>query len=223
MRRIVSAIPCDFTCEGRMFLESSPDYQNGKATVRAIKQVGTIIFLSVLACLCVGCAGISSTAGNQSTSSNNSNFKISLSPTAITMSSGAQRQFAATVTSTGRELPGFTSTEIIWHASAGTISSGGLFTAPSVTSSTIVTVTATSVADEGAVAVSEVTIAPSSKIVVNLSPVAVTVSPGAKQQFSATLTSTSNTAVTWQASAGTISSSGLFTAPSSTTSQIGRA
>jgi hypothetical protein len=201
-----------------MFLESSPDYQNGKATVRAIKQIGTVIFLLVLACLCVGCAGISSTAGNQSTSSNNSNFKISLSPTAITMSSGAQRQFAATVTSTGRELPGFTSTEIIWHASAGTISSGGLFTAPSVTSSTIVTVTATSVADEGAVAVSEVTIAPSSKIVVNLSPVAVTVSPGAKQQFSATLTSTSNTAVTWQASAGTISSSGLFTAPSSTTS-----
>lgn len=152
-----------------MLLGSSPDYQDGKAAVSSIKQAGAVIFLSVLACLCVGCAGISSSAGNQSSASNNSNFKVSLSPATATISSGTQRQFAATVTSTGRELVGGTSTEIVWHASAGTISSGGLFTAPTVTSSTTVTVTATSVADEGAVAVSEVTIVPSTKIVVNLS------------------------------------------------------
>jgi hypothetical protein len=201
-----------------MFLESSPDYQNGKAALNFIKRVGTVIFLSALACLCVGCAGISSSAGNQSTASSNSNSKISLSPATLTISSGTQRQFVATVTSTGRGLAGFVNPEIIWHASAGTITSGGLFTAPTVTSSTTVTVTATSVADEGAVAISEVTIVPASKVVISISPTAVSIAPGAKQQFSATMTSTSNTAVTWQASAGTISSSGLYTAPSATTS-----
>jgi hypothetical protein len=51
-------------------------------------------------------------------------------------------------------------------------------------------------------------------------PVAVTVSPatgtvvsGGLQQFTATVTNTSNPAVTWSASAGTINASGLFTAP----------
>lgn len=51
-------------------------------------------------------------------------------------------------------------------------------------------------------------------------PVAVTVSParqmatGGSQQFAATVTGTSNTAVTWTASGGTITSTGVFTAPS---------
>jgi hypothetical protein len=193
-----------------MFLESSPDYQNGKAAVSSIKQVGAAIFLSVLACLCVGCAGISSSsAGSQTTGSNNTNFRMSLSPSAATVSSGTQQQFYANLTSTGPEMPGLKNPEIIWQASAGTISRSGLFTAPAVTSTTTVTVTATSVADEGAMAVSQVTIVPSNKVVVNLSPAAASIAP---------MTATSNTAVTWQASAGTISSTGLYTAPSSTTS-----
>ena len=53
-------------------------------------------------------------------------------------------------------------------------------------------------------------------IAVTVSPTSVTVSSGGTQQFSATVTNTSNTAVTWSATAGTISSSGLFTAPSVT-------
>ncbi len=49
--------------------------------------------------------------------------------------------------------------------------------------------------------------------------VTVTVSPaqpmatGGSQQFTATVTGTSNTAVTWTASGGTVTSAGLFTAP----------
>ena len=53
-----------------------------------------------------------------------------------------------------------------------------------------------------------------SSVKINLSPSTTTVSSGATQQFVATLTSTSNTAVSWSASAGTITNSGLFTAPS---------
>jgi len=57
-----------------------------------------------------------------------------------------------------------------------------------------------------------------SNVAINLSPTTTTISSGGKQQFSATITSTSNTAVTWQATAGTISTSGLFTAPTVTSS-----
>ena len=53
----------------------------------------------------------------------------------------------------------------------------------------------------------------------NVQPIAVSISPnpasvaaGAVQQFSASVTGTANTAVTWSATGGTISSSGLYTA-----------
>ena len=200
-----------------MFLESSPDYQHGKASARLIKQLGTAILLSTLACLCISCAGISS-AVQPSTSSSNSNSKISVSPATVTISSGAQQQFAATQTSTS--TTGIQTPSILWHASAGTISQNGLFTAPAVTSSTRVTVVATSTVDPSSAAVSEVTVTPPklNKIAMSLSPSTATLSSGGRQQFSAALTYTSNTAVTWRASAGTISSSGLFTAPSVTSS-----
>ena len=56
-------------------------------------------------------------------------------------------------------------------------------------------------------------------IVVAVTPSNVTLTSGATQQFNATLQGTANTGVKWSASAGTITSSGLFTAPkvSSTT------
>ncbi len=203
-----------------MFLESSPDYQRGNATATLVWQVGATILLATLACLSLGCAGLPTSAANSSNSSTTSNVSISLSPARITISSGAQQQFAATVTSTGRTKLGTESgnSQIIWHTTAGTVSNSGLFTAPSVTASTVVTVTATSAIDESSVAASQVTIVPSNKVAINLSPATATISSGGKQQFSATITATSNTAVTWQASAGTISTSGLFTAPSVTSS-----
>lgn len=53
----------------------------------------------------------------------------------------------------------------------------------------------------------------SSSISVSISPTSTTVASGNAQQFSATIQGTSNTAVTWSASSGTVSSAGLFTAP----------
>jgi len=47
---------------------------------------------------------------------------------------------------------------------------------------------------------------------VNISPVNPTVQPGGTQQFAATVTGTTNTAVTWSATGGTISTAGLYTA-----------
>src|SRR5229473_3764011 len=46
---------------------------------------------------------------------------------------------------------------------------------------------------------------------VAISPTSASVASGGTQQFTATVSGTSNTAVTWSASAGTISSAGLFT------------
>jgi hypothetical protein len=57
-----------------------------------------------------------------------------------------------------------------------------------------------------------------SGVTVSISPTVTTVVSGGAQQFSATVTGSTNTAVTWTASAGSISSSGLFTAPTVSTS-----
>src|SRR5262249_53390284 len=55
------------------------------------------------------------------------------------------------------------------------------------------------------------------QISVAISPTSATLTSGTTQQFTATVSGTSNTAVTWSASLGTISSNGLFTAPTVTT------
>ncbi len=52
------------------------------------------------------------------------------------------------------------------------------------------------------------------KLHVSVSPKTVTLAPGGKQQFTATVTGSSNGKVNWIASAGSITSGGLFTAPS---------
>src|SRR5436309_3388878 len=50
-------------------------------------------------------------------------------------------------------------------------------------------------------------------ISIALSPDTATVAPGGNVQFTATITNTDKTAVTWSASSGSISGTGLFTAP----------
>ncbi|MGC2328251.1 MAG: putative Ig domain-containing protein, partial [Candidatus Sulfotelmatobacter sp.] len=54
---------------------------------------------------------------------------------------------------------------------------------------------------------------PASGIQVAVSPSTATLTPAAQQQFSATVQGTSNSAVTWSASAGSITKDGVFTAP----------
>jgi len=48
---------------------------------------------------------------------------------------------------------------------------------------------------------------------VSISPASITLSPSGTQQFTANVTGTANTAVTWTASLGSVNSSGLYTAP----------
>ena len=148
---------------------------------------------------------------------------VMISPASATVAVGGTQQFTATVENTSN-------TAVTWQVNAttggnatiGTISSSGLYTAPgAVPSPAAVTVTAVSQADATKSASAQVTVTAAAPVSVTISPASATVAAGGTQQFTATVENTSNTAVTWQvngvtggnATVGTISSSGLYTAP----------
>src|SRR5206468_112467 len=95
----------------------------------------------------LGCAGVS--ASNSPRSSTPPT--VSLSPTTVSLRSGAQQQFSATVSNANDD-------SVNWTTSQGSITSTGLYTAPSVSSPKTVNVTATTVVDVGIHAVVNVTI-----------------------------------------------------------------
>ena len=130
---------------------------------------------------------------------------ISVTPATTTVVAGGTVQFTAAVS-------GSSNTAVTWSVTGGSISPSGLFTAPSTAGT--YTVKATSAADSTKSATASVTVTTAPTVAVSISPSTATVKTGATQQFAATVTGTSNTGVTWSASGGTISSSGMYTAPS---------
>ena len=142
---------------------------------------------------------------------------VSISPTASSLGQGQTQQFSAIVTGTSN-------TGLNWSLSpaVGTLSTTGLYTAPgSITTQQTVQVIATSVADPTKTATATITLnpplAPPPTVVIGISPTLASLGQGQTQQFTATVTGTSNTGVTWSLSpaVGTLSTSGLYTAPSS--------
>jgi Bacterial Ig-like domain (group 2) len=138
---------------------------------------------------------------------------VTVSPATATIAVGGTQQFTAT-------MMGGSEVNVTWsvdgitggNSSVGTISSSGLYTAPSTAG--MHTITATSVSNiSGSAAVSV--------ILLTLSPTSASLSPNGTQQFTANVQGTNNTAVTWSVdgvaggnnTVGTISSSGLYTAP----------
>ncbi|MBV8673791.1 MAG: hypothetical protein JOZ33_10185 [Acidobacteriaceae bacterium] len=154
---------------------------------------------------------------------NSTSVGISVSPTSVTLSVKGQQQFKATVTGTSNTGVNWTVTGIGCVAgSCGTITSAGLYTAPAtIPNPALATVTATSVADPTKSASASVVIQSASSISVTVHPASVQVATGAQQQFTATVNGTTNQAVTWKLSGGgcsgsacgTISGTGLYTAP----------
>ncbi|HTZ59272.1 MAG TPA: chitobiase/beta-hexosaminidase C-terminal domain-containing protein [Acidobacteriaceae bacterium] len=139
--------------------------------------------------------------------------KVTVSPASASLSASQTQQFSAAVT-------GISNTAVTWslNPAVGTISSAGLYTAPaSITGAQTVTVTATSSANGTVSAHATVSLTPTSTgtVKVTVSPASVVLSASQNQQFTAAVTGTSNTAVTWSLSpvVGTISSAGLYTAP----------
>jgi len=141
-------------------------------------------------------------AVSQVTVSSSSVVSVTISPSSESVGLGGQVQFAATVR-------GSTNTAVTWSTTLGKIDSNGLFTAPNAASSC--TVTATSVADSSASAKAIVTV---TSVGVQITPSAPSIGTNQSLQFSATVTNASSQAVTWTATGGTISSSGLYHAGS---------
>ena len=146
---------------------------------------------------------------------------VTVTPTSVQLGTGAQQTFKATVS-------GSTNTAVVWSVSGygcagstcGTITSGGVYTAPStVPNPSFVTVTATSVADSMKSSTAMVTI--SQQLGISISPTSAQVDVGAQKQFTATVTGSFTTGVSWTvtgtgcsgAACGTVSSTGLYTAP----------
>lgn len=146
---------------------------------------------------------------------------VSISPTSVSIVTGKTQQFSATV-------KGTSNTAVKWsvkgvaggNSTYGTISASGLYTAPSAVPGTNpVSVTATSSADSTKSASASVTV--TKPVTVAISPTSGTIATGKTQQFKATVTGSSNTSVKWSVGGvtggnstdGTISTSGLYTAP----------
>jgi hypothetical protein len=151
-----------------------------------------------------------------------SGIAISISPTAPSVLVGATQQFTATVA-------GSTNTTVAWsvngipggNAALGTISSAGLYAAPAAMPiPNPVTVKATSSADSNQFSSATVTVT-ASPITVAISPMSAIIATAGTQQFTATVTGASNPAVTWSVNAiaggnatfGTITGAGFYTAP----------
>ncbi|MFN0121366.1 MAG: DUF1800 family protein [Blastocatellia bacterium] len=145
---------------------------------------------------------------------------ITLAPATTAVAPGAKQQFTATVTGTSN-------TAVYWSVNGGgangTISAGGLYTAPAVAPASPVTIRASSAANSERYGTATVTVSGSAPqtVAVAISPASASPQTGATQQFTATVSGSANTAVTWQvngvtgggATNGTISNSGLYTAP----------
>jgi hypothetical protein len=133
---------------------------------------------------------------------------VSLSPTSASVQAGNTQTFSATVTGTSNG-------GVTWTATGGTISSDGVYTAGSTVGT--FSVTSTSRADGSKSAKATVTVtAAASVITITLTPTTASLASGATQEFSATVSGTSNGGVTWTATGGTISSGGIYTAGNTT-------
>ncbi|MBL0311868.1 MAG: hypothetical protein IPP78_03965 [Holophagaceae bacterium] len=131
---------------------------------------------------------------------------ITITPTVAYIAPGASATFV------GHPSTGGTNYSVVGGAANGTITSGGVYTAPATEGD--YQVKAQAQADNSKFALADVHVHP---IVVTVTPPTATVQVNTTQQFNASLTGNPNTAVTWTvqegAAGGSVDSTGLYTAP----------
>jgi hypothetical protein len=129
---------------------------------------------------------------------------VSITPSTVALSQGGTRQFSATVQGTSNQ-------GVTWsidESGGGSITTSGLYTAPSKEGT--FHVRATSKADTGQYAQATVTV---NAVSVTISPSTATLNQGGTRKFTATVAGTTNTGVTWTTTGGTVDNSGNYTAP----------
>ena len=147
---------------------------------------GAFASLALVAAVCAGCSGTGPVT-------------VAVSPTTATLTIGQTQQLSAIVT-------GAEDTAVIWSVSGGTLASSTgtpvTYTAPNTPGT--YSATATSVADPTQSATATITV---SEVTVVVTPSTITLAQGATQQFTAMVSGTQNTAVTWSVNGGTLASS----------------
>jgi hypothetical protein len=164
------------------------------------------------------CSGVSVPASRNTTSATNSTPSLTISATLPPASEGLE--YNATITVTGGTLPyvfsiasGQLPPGVVLGDSAGTIVG-----TPTATGSFSFAI---SVADSKGLSKQQslqIAVSNPASVAVTLTPATATLPSGGSTQFSAQVSNTSNPAVTWAATQGTISSTGLYSAPQVTAS-----
>jgi hypothetical protein len=157
--------------------------------------------LSAVLTLC-GC-------GSSATPSSTPEPTVVVTPRTATILRGQIQQFVA-------QVSGQNDKKVTWSATpnVGTIDSTGLYTAPLEGDGFLVTITAT--ASPGVIGNAVVTL-PS--VALSIAPLAIAVVPGSSHAFTATVTGMADNEVSWtvkESGGGTITTDGLYTAPSAT-------
>jgi hypothetical protein len=167
--------------------------------MRSLRSLSVAFLLLLVAC------GSGSLPGD---GADPSKTTVMISPSKATVPSRGTLQFTATV-------GGDHNRAVSWSTTAGTVSSRGYYNAPTVTVVTTALITARTTAGSSTTTVTiQPPIPPGSyPISVSISPATVTLKSGAGQLFIATVSGTTNHAVTWSTTDGTVTSGGLFTTP----------
>jgi hypothetical protein len=165
-----------------------------------IAKLGTLVLLVLLVVL-PGCGGGGSGGGSEPVA-------FFISPPTADVIQGATQSFTATVSGNSNPAVNWT----VQEAGGGSITSLGVYTAPNQNGT--FHVIATSQADSTKSSTAVVTVPP---VAISLNQTAVTMDVGNQFTFVANVTGTVNTAISWSiqegASGGSITSSGIYTAP----------
>jgi hypothetical protein len=148
---------------------------------------------------------------------------VSVSPAAASVAVNATQKFSATVSNSTDQtvnwsIPGHGSGD----STVGWIDATGLYTAPNIAPAGTVTIQAASATTPSAIGTAVVTVTAPLPISVTISPTSATVRIGRTHQFTASVHNTTNQSVTWKvngitggnSTVGTISTAGLYKAPS---------
>ena len=196
---MLSVLPKPHSRGGWMSHDAFPPACNPRRSHQAdLSRYAILITLVSSLLFLAGCSGFS-TASPASSSNNPPAIAVTVSPATATIVSAGTQQFSALVTNTSN-------TAVTWSASPGTISSMGLYQAPSVTVTTHATVTATSVADPTKSGTASVTITAGSS---NPGPLSITTkslpAATAGTAYSSPLNATGgNAPYSWSLASGTL-------------------
>lgn len=139
---------------------------------------------------------------------------VAVAPATATATTGGTVTFSATVSGTSAGQ----STSVNWSVPAGqgTVNASGVYVAPATAGTYVVT--ATSIADATKTATARVVVsAPAPVVAISISPSSVTLDACKGQVFTASVTNSANTSVTWTvtegSTGGTVAGAGIYTAP----------